>query len=101
MSAVRPSGIRDERDVACPKARPDPDVMLVRSFSTTSRPASGRPAAALGRHVVVRMVGGTAGRSRFPVCNWLIGLADLAAPWLTSALCVIREPAYRRFDLWD
>jgi hypothetical protein len=35
--------------VACPKARPDPDVMLVRSFSTTSRPAlraaSGRPPA--------------------------------------------------------
>jgi hypothetical protein len=40
MSAVRPSDIRDERDVACPKARPDPDVMLVRSFSTTSRPSS-------------------------------------------------------------
>jgi hypothetical protein len=32
MSAVRPSDIQDERDVACPKARPDPAVMLVRSF---------------------------------------------------------------------
>ena len=35
--------------MACPKARPDPGVMLVRSFSTTSRPAlraaSGRPPA--------------------------------------------------------
>ena len=38
---------QDERDVACPKARPNLDVMLVRRFSTSSRPAlraaSGRP----------------------------------------------------------
>jgi hypothetical protein len=48
MSAVRLSNIQDERDVACPKARPDPAVMLVRSFSTTSRPAL-RAAASGGR----------------------------------------------------
>ena len=42
------SKFQDERDVACPTARPDPDVMLVRSFSTTSRPAL-RAAACGGR----------------------------------------------------
>src|SRR5215211_9529146 len=48
MSAMRLSNIQDERDVACPKARPDLDVMLVRSFSTSSRPAL-RAAASGGR----------------------------------------------------
>ena len=80
MSAVRPSDIQDERDVACPKARPDPDVMLVRSFSTTSRPACGRPPAALGqgthrKHYIVTI----SGLSQIEACSRKIIFGSLRA----------------------
>ena len=77
MSEARPSDIRDERDVAFPTARPDLDLMLVRSFSTSSRPAL-RAAASGGRPR-------PAAPSLWPVREAAPGLATPPGRWLFAA----------------